>query len=143
MKRTRTIARALVLASCAPGASAPPAAAPSRGPEAPRAESPRLPAAADDPTVTDPDHYKVVLENDRVRVLRYHDRPGEKTHPHRHPDSVLYALSPFKRRLTFPDGTTRDLSLDAGTTLWIPAQGHIGENIGTTDSEALLVEPRR
>ena len=142
MKRTSTIALALVLASCAPAASAP-AATPTRGPEAPRADGPRLPVAADDPTVTDPDHYKVVLENERVRVLRYHDRPGEKTHPHRHPDSVLYALSTFKRRLTFPDGTTRDLSLDAGTILWVPAQGHMGENIGTTDSDALLVEPRR
>jgi len=37
-------------------------------------------ALAHDPVVTDGDKYKVLLENDRVRVLEYRDRPGEKTH---------------------------------------------------------------
>jgi beta-alanine degradation protein BauB len=44
---------------------------------------------AADPTETDPDKYKVVFENDRVRVLEYRDR----TSPHRHPDSVMFTLS--------------------------------------------------
>lgn len=99
--------------------------------------------ASDDPAKTDPDKYKVVLENDRVRVLRYHDKPGDKTTAHHHPDSVLYALSTFRRRLTFPDGKTKEIALTAGDVMWLPAQGHIGENIGTTETEVLLVEPRR
>jgi hypothetical protein len=114
-------------------AAAAPAAAPAPG----------AALATDDPAKTDPDKYKVVLENDRVRVLRYHDKPGDKTTAHHHPDSVLYALSTFRRRLTFPDGKTKELSLTAGDVMWLPAQGHIGENIGTTDTEVLLVEPRR
>ena len=97
----------------------------------------------DDPAKTDPDKYKVVLENDRVRVLRYHDAPGAKTHPHRHPDSVLTALSSFRRRLTFPDGTTKEVELKAGDVMWVPAQGHVGENIGNTDTEVMLVEIKR
>ncbi|MEA2364964.1 MAG: hypothetical protein QOI32_476, partial [Thermoleophilaceae bacterium] len=52
-----------------------------------------------DPTETDPDKYKLVFENDRVRVLEYRDAPGERTSPHHHPDSVMYTLSSFKRRL--------------------------------------------
>ena len=52
-----------------------------------------------DPVTSNPDYYKVVLENDRVRVLEYTDQPGERTTPHRHPDSVMYALSNFQRRL--------------------------------------------
>ncbi len=28
-----------------------------------------------DPVATDPDHYKVIFENDRVRVLEYTDSP--------------------------------------------------------------------
>ena len=52
-----------------------------------------------DPVETNPHHYKVVFENDRVRVLEYTDRPGEKTTPHEHPDSVMYTLSTFRRRL--------------------------------------------
>ena len=97
-------------------------------------------SSAADPTVTDPDKYRMVLENDRVRVLRYHDVPGTTTHQHRHPDSVLHALSAFRRRLHFPDGTTRERDFQTGDVMWIPAQTHIGENIGTTDTEVMLVE---
>ena len=43
-----------------------------------------------DPAVTNPDHYTVVYENDRVRVLEYRDRPGARTTPHGHPDSDMY-----------------------------------------------------
>jgi hypothetical protein len=49
-----------------------------------------------DPTTTNPDVYKTVFENDRVRVLEYRDKPGESTAAHRHPDSVMYTLSTFR-----------------------------------------------
>jgi hypothetical protein len=32
-----------------------------------------------DPAVTNPEHYKVIFENDKVRVLEYTDQPGEKS----------------------------------------------------------------
>lgn len=98
------------------------------------------PAAGPDPTVTDPDNYKTILENEHVRVLRYHDVPGAKTHLHHHPASVLYALSTFHRRLTFGDGKTQERELHEGDVVWLPAQDHMGENIGTTPTEVLLVE---
>ena len=99
------------------------------------------PAASDgDPSVTDGDKYKVVLENDHVRVLRYHDLPGEKTHPHRHPQFVMVALSSFRRKLTFPDGTTKVREFKAGEAAYMPAQAHAGENIGDTPTDGLLIE---
>ena len=52
-----------------------------------------------DPVISNPNHYHLVFENDRVRVLEYTDQPGERTTPHRHPDSVMYTLSTFQRRL--------------------------------------------
>jgi beta-alanine degradation protein BauB len=97
-------------------------------------------ATAEDPTKTDPDKYQSVMENERVRVLRYHDEPGAKTHPHHHPASVLYALSAFKRRLSFPDGTTKEREFKPGDVMWVPAQTHVGENIGTTATDVVLVE---
>ena len=45
-----------------------------------------------DPTATDPDKYRVVFQNDRVRVLEYRDEPGARTSPHEHPDSVMITL---------------------------------------------------
>ena len=98
------------------------------------------PAWSQDAIKTDPDKYKVVEENARVRVLRYHDSPGQKTAQHAHPEFVLYTLGPFKRRLTFPDGKTVERVFKAGDVVLMPAQSHIGENIGTTDTEVLLVE---
>jgi len=96
--------------------------------------------AAADPTTTDPDKYSAVMDNRRVRVLRYHDEPGARTRQHRHPDSVLHALSTFRRRLRFPDGSVQERQFKAGDVMWIPAQTHIGENIGATPTEVLLIE---
>jgi hypothetical protein len=93
----------------------------------------------EDPTVTDPDKYRVVFENERVRVLEYRDEPGGKTSTHGHPDSVMVTLSAFERRLVHGD-TSRDVSLPAGKVNWLNAQEHSGENIGETPSHVIFVE---
>jgi len=92
-----------------------------------------------DPTQTDPDKYKVIFENDRVRVLEYRDKPGDRTSPHRHPDSVMYTLSAFDRRLVHGDRES-EVQLRAGHVGWLAAQEHSGENIGSTDTHVLFVE---
>jgi quercetin dioxygenase-like cupin family protein len=92
-----------------------------------------------DPVVSNPDNYKVIFENDRVRVLEYSDRPGDRTTLHRHPDSVMYTLSSFRRRLVSGEAQ-RDVELHAGGVGWLPAQEHRGENIGDTPSHAIFVE---
>ena len=92
-----------------------------------------------DPVETNPDHYRVVFENERVRVLEYTDTPGARTTPHRHPDSVMYTLSSFRRRLHAGD-QHRDVEMAAGFTGWLPAQEHAGENIGETETHVLFVE---
>lgn len=137
MKALRTLTSVLVfsLFGCASSAPTRPCAQEAMTPSAAAKTT-----AGEDPTTTDPDKYKAIMENDHVRVLRYHDAPGAKTHAHHHPDSVLYALSSFRRRLSFPDGSTKEREFNAGDVMWIPAQTHIGENIGTTDTEVLLVE---
>jgi quercetin dioxygenase-like cupin family protein len=92
-----------------------------------------------DPVETNPNHYRVVFENERTRVLEYTDRPGDRTTPHEHPDSVMYTLSTFRRRLHSGD-QHRDVEMQAGMTGWLPAQQHAGENIGDTDTHVLFVE---
>lgn len=92
-----------------------------------------------DPVVSNPTLYRVVMENERVRVLEYRDRPGDRTTPHRHPDSVMITLSTFRRRLHAPGGS-RDVAMEAGTTAWLAAQEHAGENIGETETHVMFVE---
>ena len=93
-----------------------------------------------DPTVTDPDKYKLVFENELVRVLEYRDLPGQKTSPHDHPNSVMRTLSSFKRRLINADGKYVDVDLPEGMTRWLDAQTHSGENSGDTPTHVLFVE---
>lgn len=98
------------------------------------------PGYAADPLVTDADKYRLRIENERVRVLEYHDQPGDKTNMHEHPDFVLYALNAFKRKLTFPDGKTVSREFKAGDVIFMKGQTHIGENIGDTDTNVVIVE---
>lgn len=93
-----------------------------------------------DPTATDPDKYRVIFENERVRVLEYRDEPGGRTHPHSHPDSVMVTLSAFRRRLTVDGGESREVSLEPGRVAWLDAQSHTGENIGETPTHVVFVE---
>lgn len=92
-----------------------------------------------DPTVTNPSLYRTVFENDRVRVLRYRDQPGDVTTPHHHPDSVMVTLSSFGRRVS-AGGREVDLELSAGEVRWLPAQEHVGANTGGTDTEVIFIE---
>jgi hypothetical protein len=93
-----------------------------------------------DPVVTDGDKYRVILENERVRILEYRDSPGQRTSPHHHPGYVLCALSAFKRRLVLGDGREAMREFRPGEVAWGKAQSHIGENIGATDTHVLIVE---
>lgn len=92
-----------------------------------------------DPATTDADHYSVIFENDRVRVLEYRDLPGERTTMHRHPDSVMYTLSGFRRRIS-SGGRQVEVDLPAGQVRWVGAQEHAGENIGDTQTHSIFVE---
>lgn len=95
---------------------------------------------AQDPTKTDGDKYKVVFENDRVRILEYKDKPGDKTTMHAHPDFVVVARSAFSRQLTLPGGKTMKRDFEPGEVMWTDAQSHIGENIGNTNTDVLIIE---
>lgn len=92
-----------------------------------------------DPVSTNPTLYRVVYENERVRVLEYRDRPGDRSSPHSHPDSVMVTLSSFQRRLVAGERST-EVELAAGEVRWLPGQRHLGENIGATETHVLFVE---
>jgi hypothetical protein len=92
-----------------------------------------------DPIEVSPELYTVVFENERVRVLKYRDVPGDVTRPHAHPDSVMVTLSGFRRRIAAGPHSV-EVSLDAGEVRWLDAQEHSGENIGDTVTESIFVE---
>jgi beta-alanine degradation protein BauB len=95
---------------------------------------------AQDPVQTDGDKYKVLLENDQVRVLEYTDQPGQKTQQHRHPAFVLYALAPFRRTLTLADGRVVSREFKAGDVMFSNGETHIGDNAGSNATRVLMIE---
>lgn len=97
-------------------------------------------AFAQDPVPLYPGNYKVLLENDRVRVLDFQLKKGAREDFHAHPAAVTYVLTPFKIRFTFPDGSTRIREAKVGEVFYGDALTHASENIGDTDAHGLLIE---
>ena len=94
----------------------------------------------DDPVQVAPSNYKVVFENERVRVLSFHAGPGEKWALHAHPDAVVVSLNEYKVRNVVPGAEPRIREAKRGDVAWIPARSHTGENIGNTEMDCVLVE---
>ncbi len=97
-------------------------------------------ARCQDPVPIYPGNYKVLVENDRVRVLDFMLRKGAKEDFHSHPAAVTYVIAPFKIRFMFPDGTTRVREAKAGDVFFGEALTHASENIGEGDAHGILVE---
>ena len=95
---------------------------------------------AQDPVKVDSKHYKVVFENDQVRVLHIQYAPGEKSPMHSHPDSVAVFLGDQRVKFTYPDGKTEEVTTKAGDAKYTPAGAHAPENIGDKPLEVVLVE---
>ena len=87
-----------------------------------------------------PNLYKVLLENNRVRILETRYGPGVKSDMHSHPDLAVVILTPAKAKFTLADGQTIDMELQAGESVFMEAQEHTVENTGTSEIHAILVE---
>ena len=95
---------------------------------------------AQDPTKVDPDHYKVVFENEKVRVLRITYGVGEKSVMHYHPDAVAVMMTDNNSTFTLPDGEVIEMFGKQGDAVWTPAGEHLPQNVGDKPVEVILVE---
>ena len=100
-------------------------------------------AKAQDPAKVDPKHYKVVFNNEYVRVLDVRLKPGEKTPIHSHPNLVIYSLTGGTIKSTTADGKTTTVTTKAGQVGWRNAQTHTSENVGKTEVHALGIELKK
>lgn len=97
-------------------------------------------AVAQDIVKVAPQNCKVLLENDRVRVIEVVAKPGEKIGMHSHPAHLLYALSAGKMAATFLDGKSVAGEAKPGDARWSEPVTHANENVGTTEIRTVLVE---
>ena len=88
------------------------------------------PAFAQDAAKVDPKHYKVVAENERVRVLAADVEAGDKGVMHEHPDNFVVFLTDAKVRFKLGDGTvTPESDRKSGNAMASPATKHQPENL--------------
>ncbi len=99
-------------------------------------------ALAQDAVTANPRSYRVVLENERVRVIEYKSRPGLGVCGegiHSHPAHLAVFLTPAKVKV-FQDGKTTFGQSPAGNVLYFDAEVHSAENVGGAGTRILLVE---
>jgi quercetin dioxygenase-like cupin family protein len=100
-------------------------------------------ARAQDPAKINPRSYKVVLENEHVRVLEYLAKPGLGVcgvGRHSHPNHVTIALSGGRVKQRAEDGSVRIADAEPGKVFWAPAEVHEVENISGRNMRAYMIE---
>jgi len=95
---------------------------------------------AQDPVKVDPAHYKVILDNPSVRVLRITYPAGSKSVMHEHPDAMVFMLSGGNMSFATPDGKTEQRESAKDSAMFTPAGTHLPSNPGKTTMDAILVE---
>ena len=93
-----------------------------------------------DPVPLYPENYKVLFENDRVRVLDFRLRKGATEKFHSHPANVAVFLTDVKIKFTLADGQTKLREARAGDISYSEATGHSPVNIGDSDAHGIIVE---
>ena len=95
---------------------------------------------AGDPLKVAPDMYKLLFENERVRVMEVTFKPGQKIAAHSHPDHFVTVLEAGKLKISKPDGTSNEVDLQKEQVLWINAETHWAENTGKSEVKLLVTE---
>ena len=95
---------------------------------------------AQDAVKVDPQHYKVVSENDQVRILKVHYGPHEKSIMHSHPNTVAVFLTDAKGVFHFADGKSQPFEVKAGDSQYSPADIHLPENTGEQAMDVIVIE---
>lgn len=83
---------------------------------------------------------EILLENERVRVLRVSFKPGDKAAMHSHPDYVTYTTKGGELKMVSPSGSTETMPFEAGKAMYFNAESHEVENAGGSEVETIVVE---
>jgi hypothetical protein len=96
-------------------------------------------ARAQDPARTDPTHFRVELDNPRVRVLHVRVPPNTKVEVHDLDDAVVVPLTDYESTLKRRNGEKSTLERKTGKAAWVPAGARDFES-GAHGVDALLIE---
>jgi hypothetical protein len=93
------------------------------------------------PTALDPTHFRLVLENDRVQVIRVRLGPHEKSTVVDLPPHVLACVTDRHVRVHYAHGKPAERTEKAGYTGWEEREDSAFENLDDKPAEWILVVP--
>jgi hypothetical protein len=100
-----------------------------------------LTAQAQDVVRVAPEHNKILLKNEHVRVIENTLAPGEKDAMHTHPPGWYYVKQPGTMKVVHADGTAQTWGAKEGEGGWLKTMDpHTSENVGKTTLVYVLVE---
>lgn len=100
-------------------------------------------ASAQDAATSDPRSYRVVLENEHVRVLEFKSRPGLGVcgqGMHHHPAHLTVSLTGAKVKRTLSDGKVTFAEVPPGHVFFSEAETHSAEVIGGLAARTYIIE---
>ena len=95
---------------------------------------------AQDVAKVSPQTVKVILENDKVRVIESTIPPGAVQAKHSHPTTIVYYLSSATVKSEGPDGKPVVTERHAGDVAYREPLTHSSENVGKTPAKTLVIE---
>ncbi len=96
-------------------------------------------AAAQDPTVVEPTHYKVAFENDKVQVVDVHYGPHDKSVMHAHPGGVVVYITAAHLKFTDENGNIKEVYAKPGESRFFPPFKHKVENLDDKAIDAVYI----
>lgn len=90
-----------------------------------------------------PKDHRILLENDRVRVLEFRIAPGATSEMYSHPPNIVYSLGSARIIVKSPDQQSREVEMKQGDVIWSEGGLHEVINIGRTDNYGIVVEVKQ
>jgi len=95
-----------------------------------------------DPTTASPDNYKLLHEEDEIRLIEMTLNAGETDNQHSHKDELVYFVSGGNVRIHLPDGQSMDAEVPDGHVMAHEAWTHTVQNTGSKNVKAIIFEKK-
>lgn len=99
--------------------------------------------AMEDPVTATPEMYKILHENEQIRVLEVIYQPGQRENWHGHPRYFVYVVDPGDGKIKIENdkGEIHEYDLKVGQNLLTgPVEKHRGMNPGSSPIRLVAVE---
>ena len=85
-------------------------------------------------------HKKVLVDNDKIKMMELEFAPGDVEPWHHHPNYITYILSEGQLEITVKGKQPEVDNVKPGGFMYSPAETHMVKNTGTTPVKLLIIE---